>query len=283
MPPPMTAMSYSCMAGHFYMALHCCFQSTEAFHERLSSARGRSIQAHRPIRMPRSIRGFFFALIMALGTAHPVLAQGTRVQTPYAQSQGHRRRVPRPSRQDGRGAVLGALAGQSAHRTEAPYSLFPEDMSIIVLLHGTELVTVARKNEAKYEELVQRMRYYASQGVKFKVCGLALQDYGYTDADMQPFIEITPSAMTELVPLAEPRLCADHATGAGQTARDRGHPLRGRARACRVRPQSPPIRSRALWPRYGIVAVGHRTERFPAVLPNVAGLGLQDRHKMRVI
>ena len=69
----------------------------------------------------------------------------------------------------------------------------------LALAHGTELVTVARKNEAKYEELVQRMRYYASQGVKFKVCGLALQDYGYTDADMQPFIEITPSAMTELV------------------------------------------------------------------------------------
>ncbi len=48
--------------------------------------------------------------------------------------------------------------------TEAPYSLFPEDMSVIVLLHGTELVTVARKNEAKYEEVVQRMRYYAAQG-----------------------------------------------------------------------------------------------------------------------
>jgi len=83
--------------------------------------------------------------------------------------------------------------------TEAPYSFFNDDMSVIVVLHGTELVTVAKKNEARYEEVVQRMRYYAEQGVKFKVCGLALQDFGYTPDDMQPFVEITPSAITELV------------------------------------------------------------------------------------
>ena len=155
------------------------------------------IQAHRPIRMPRSIRGFFFALIMAIGAAHPVLAQGTRVQTPYANPKAIVDvYLDHPAKM---GAALYWVRSLVNPLTEAPYSLFPEDMSIIVLLHGTELVTVARKNEAKYEELVQRMRYYASQGVKFKVCGLALQDYGYTDADMQPFIEITPSAMTELV------------------------------------------------------------------------------------
>jgi intracellular sulfur oxidation DsrE/DsrF family protein len=72
-------------------------------------------------------------------------------------------------------------------------------MRIIVLLHGTEIVTVARKNEEKYQEVVQRMRYYADSGVKFRICGLAMQDYGYTEADLQPFIEIAPSAMTELV------------------------------------------------------------------------------------
>mgnify|MGYP000689263003 FL=1 len=83
--------------------------------------------------------------------------------------------------------------------TEAPYSMFPEDMHIIVLLHGTELVTLAKKNQDRYAELVQRMRYYADMGVKFKVCGLALQDYGYAPADMQDFVEVTPSAITELM------------------------------------------------------------------------------------
>lgn len=82
--------------------------------------------------------------------------------------------------------------------TEAPYSMFPEDMHIIVLMHGTEIVTLARKNAERYQELVQRMRYYAEMGVKFKVCGLAMQDYGYTAADMQDFVEVTPSAITEL-------------------------------------------------------------------------------------
>lgn len=82
---------------------------------------------------------------------------------------------------------------------EAPYSMFSEDMSIIVLMHGTEIVTLARKNEAKYTELVQRMRYYADMGVKFKVCGLALQDYQYTAGDLHDFVEVTPSAITELM------------------------------------------------------------------------------------
>ncbi len=83
--------------------------------------------------------------------------------------------------------------------TEAPYSMFAEDMSIIVLMHGTEIVTLAKKNQDRYEEVLQRMRYYADMGVKFKVCGLALQDYGYTAADLHSFVEVTPSAITELM------------------------------------------------------------------------------------
>ncbi len=83
--------------------------------------------------------------------------------------------------------------------TEAPYSMFQEDMSIVVLMHGTEIVTLARKNEERYAEVVQRMRYYADLGVKFKVCGLAMQDYQYTAQDLHDFVEVTPSAITELM------------------------------------------------------------------------------------
>jgi intracellular sulfur oxidation DsrE/DsrF family protein len=60
-------------------------------------------------------------------------------------------------------------------------------------------VTLARKNEERYTEVVQRMRYYADMGVKFKVCGLALQDYHYTAKDLYDFVEVTPSAITELM------------------------------------------------------------------------------------
>jgi intracellular sulfur oxidation DsrE/DsrF family protein len=78
-----------------------------------------------------------------------------------------------------------------------PYDYDPE--TIKVVLHGTELVTVAKKNEAKYKEVVERMRYYADKGVAFKVCMLALEDYGYTLKDLQDFVEAVPSAMTELI------------------------------------------------------------------------------------
>lgn len=137
------------------------------------------------------------AIGLAPLAAPPVQAQAKFVQTPY-----QRPKVlfdfylDNPAKM---GAALYWVRSFMNPLLEAPYSLFNDDMSVIVLLHGTELVTVAKKNETKYEEIVQRMRYYADQGVKFKVCGLALQDFGYTLADMQPFIEVTPSAMTELV------------------------------------------------------------------------------------
>lgn len=97
------------------------------------------------------------------------------------------------------GSALYWLRGLVNPLTEAPYSMFPEDMSIIVLMHGTEIVTLARKNEARYAEVVQRMRYYADMGVKFKVCGLALQDFHYSANDLHDFVEVTPSALTELM------------------------------------------------------------------------------------
>jgi intracellular sulfur oxidation DsrE/DsrF family protein len=79
-----------------------------------------------------------------------------------------------------------------------PYNLAPEFLDIVIVIHGTEIVTVARKNYEKYRESVERMRYYASLGVKFKVCGLAAHDYGYKTDDFHEFIEVVPSAITEL-------------------------------------------------------------------------------------
>ena len=80
----------------------------------------------------------------------------------------------------------------------APYNYSPEDLSVVVVIHGTEIVTVAKKNEAKYQEAVDRMRYYADFGVSFKVCGQAAEDYGYAVEDFHDFIEVVPNAITEL-------------------------------------------------------------------------------------
>jgi len=81
---------------------------------------------------------------------------------------------------------------------DSPYDMAPEFMDLKVIIHGTEIVTVARKNYAKYKDAVERMRYYSELGVEFRVCGLAAEDYGYRNEDFQDFIKVTPSAITEL-------------------------------------------------------------------------------------
>lgn len=82
---------------------------------------------------------------------------------------------------------------------EEPYGFAPEFLDIKVIIHGTELVTVARKNYNRYKDIVERMKYYNTLGVEFRVCGLAMEDFGYTIKDLQDFIVVAPSAMTELV------------------------------------------------------------------------------------
>jgi intracellular sulfur oxidation DsrE/DsrF family protein len=81
---------------------------------------------------------------------------------------------------------------------EEPYGIAPEFLDIKVVIHGTEIVTVARKNYEQYRDAVERMRYYSSLGVEFKVCGLAAHDFGYAIDDFYEFIDVVPSAITEL-------------------------------------------------------------------------------------
>ncbi len=81
---------------------------------------------------------------------------------------------------------------------EEPYGMAPEFLDIKVVIHGMEIVAVARKNYEQYRDAVERMRYYASLGVEFKVCGLAADDYDYDTDDFYEFIDVVPSAMTEL-------------------------------------------------------------------------------------
>lgn len=83
--------------------------------------------------------------------------------------------------------------------TESPYDMVPESMDIKVVIHGTEIVTLAKKNYERYRDQVERMRYYETLGVEFKVCGLAADDFGYAVEDFQPFVDVVPSAFTELV------------------------------------------------------------------------------------
>lgn len=128
--------------------------------------------------------------------AASVQAAGTWVQTPYQAPKAlFEFYFDNPNKI---GSALFWMRALMSPLMEAPYSYAPEDMSLVVVIHGTEIVTVAKKNEAKYQEAVDRMRYYADLGVKFKVCGQAAEDYGYAVKDFQDFIEVVPNAITEL-------------------------------------------------------------------------------------
>ena len=82
--------------------------------------------------------------------------------------------------------------------TEAPYSHAPDDIDIKIVIHGTEIVTFAKNNYAKYTDIVERARYYAALGVEFRVCAYAAQDFGYQADDLYDFVKLVPSAITDL-------------------------------------------------------------------------------------
>lgn len=82
--------------------------------------------------------------------------------------------------------------------TADPYNIGPDFNEIKVIIHGTEIVTTVKKNYQKYKNIVERMRYYAELGVEFKVCALAAHDFDYQLDDFHEFIELVPSAITEL-------------------------------------------------------------------------------------
>ena len=82
--------------------------------------------------------------------------------------------------------------------SDDPYAIDAESNSIKVVIHGTEIITLVTKNYEKYRDAVDRMRYYASIGVEFKVCKLAAQDFGYQVEDFQDFVQLVPSAMNEV-------------------------------------------------------------------------------------
>jgi intracellular sulfur oxidation DsrE/DsrF family protein len=140
-----------------------------------------------------------FATLLALwlGFALPAHAEGKRTATPYAPAKAvFDIYLDDPAKL---GSALYWVRALLNPLLDAPYSYAPEDLSIVVVIHGTEIVTLAKKNQARYQDVVQRMRYYTSLGVTFKVCGDAAADYGYAPKDFQDFVEIVPNAITELV------------------------------------------------------------------------------------
>ena len=143
------------------------------------------------------MKSFLVALMgLWLGFSVPTQSAGKWVATPYAPAKVvFEFYLDDPQKI---GSALYWVRSLMNPLQAAPYNYSPEDLSIVVVIHGTEIVTVAKKNEAKYKEAVDRMRYNAGLGVAFKVCGQAMEEYGYAVKDFQDFIEVVPNAITEL-------------------------------------------------------------------------------------
>lgn len=140
----------------------------------------------------KRILGLLLACLLAL----PALSAGTWVQTPYKPAKVvFEFYLDDPAKM---GSALYWVRSLMNPLQADPYNYTPEELNIKVVIHGTEIVTVAKHNEGKYQELVERMRYYADLGVEFKVCGQAAEDFGYSVKDFQDFIQVVPNAMTEL-------------------------------------------------------------------------------------
>jgi intracellular sulfur oxidation DsrE/DsrF family protein len=134
--------------------------------------------------------------LLWLGMLAPAQAAGKWVDTPYAPARvAFEFYLDNPQKID---SALYWVRSLMNSLFEAPYNYSPEDLKIVVVIHGTEIVTVAKKNEAKYQGAVDRMRYYANLGVTFRVCALAAEEYGYSLHDFQDFIEVVPNGITEL-------------------------------------------------------------------------------------
>jgi intracellular sulfur oxidation DsrE/DsrF family protein len=143
---------------------------------------------------PRTVITFMIALASLAGVADDRVSRV--VQTPYSEQKVvYDFYFDNPEKI---GNALYWIRSLMNPLMDEPYNMAPEFLDIVVVIHGTEIVTVARKNYEKYEDAVERMRYYASLGVKFKVCGIAAHDFGYKTDDFYEFIEVVPSAITEL-------------------------------------------------------------------------------------
>jgi hypothetical protein len=143
------------------------------------------------------VKAFLNAWVaLCLAGAEPVLADAKWVATPYAPPKVvFEFFLDNPQKI---GSALYWLRSLTNPLMESPYGYAPEDLKVVVVIHGTEIVTLAKRNETKYQEAVDRMRYYVELGVRFKVCGEAAAEYGYALRDFQDFVEVVPNAITEL-------------------------------------------------------------------------------------
>ena len=63
----------------------------------------------------------------------------------------------------------------------------------MVVTHGPEMVVFAKKNYAKYKDIVDRAASLAKQGVRFEACRNAAAAEGFKPEDLHGFVTVVPA------------------------------------------------------------------------------------------
>ena len=84
---------------------------------------------------------------------------------------------------------MGALL--KATQDFGPHEIEP--LKVVVVTHGPELVVFAKKNYAKYKDIVDRAASFAQQGVKFEACRNAAAAQGFAPGDFHGFVTVVPA------------------------------------------------------------------------------------------
>jgi len=83
------------------------------------------------------------------------------------------------------GALLKATADFGPHEIEP--------LKVVVVTHGPELAVFAKRNYAKYKDIVDRAASFAQQGVRFEACRNAAAAQGFAPEDLHGFVTVVPA------------------------------------------------------------------------------------------
>ncbi len=84
------------------------------------------------------------------------------------------------------------------------YGADPFAASIVLVLHGQEMLFFAIDNYDKYKELMTRAQSLTVGGtIEIRMCETAARSYGLTPAEIHGFIDMVPMADAEIVRLQQ--------------------------------------------------------------------------------
>ncbi len=79
-----------------------------------------------------------------------------------------------------------------------------EEVEVVVVSHGPEVVIFTKQIGTKFKNVVERIKSFnESYGIKFYVCYNAIRAMGYSREDVLPFAILTPAGVAKLAALQE--------------------------------------------------------------------------------